>query len=162
MLEYEGKWLQVLKKDGWEYVHRHNVHGIVAILAVDIDEIILIDQFRIPVQNRVIELPCGLVEGGEDFKVAAQRELLEETGYEARHWTRLVDLAVSPGLSTEVITLFRASGLTKVSDGGGVSSEHENIIVHVVKTELIKEWLEDKIKCGYHIYNTVYSSLFFL
>ena len=161
MPEYEGKWLQVLKKYGWEYVHRHNDHGIVAILPVNVDEVIFIDQFRIPLQNRVVELPCGLVDVGEDFEVAARRELLEETGYEARHWTRLVDLAVSPGLSTEVITLFRASGLTKVGDGGGVSSE-EDITVHVVKTELIKEWLEDRIKRNYYIHNTVYSSLFFL
>ncbi len=62
---------------------------------------------------------------------AARRELIEETGYDARRFTLLAHAPTSPGLTTEVVTFFRAAGLKKVGAGGGI--EGEDIVIHTVK-----------------------------
>jgi ADP-ribose pyrophosphatase len=114
---YEGRFLTVRKKGHWEYVERRKASGIVAILAItDNRGLILVEQFRIPVNKRVIEIPAGLagdIAGNETETLAeaAKRELLEETGYEAQRMEYLTEGPASAGLSTEVITLFRAHEL---------------------------------------------------
>ena len=87
---YEGRFLTFKRKGTWEYVERRAVTGAVAILAItENQEIILVEQFRPPVGCQVIELPAGLAgdiksEEQETLAQAAARELLEETGYEAK------------------------------------------------------------------------------
>jgi ADP-ribose pyrophosphatase len=127
-------------------------------------EIILVEQFRVPLQRRVIELPAGLAGDAQSDKQetliqAAKRELLEETGYEARHMEYLTDGPSSPGLSTEVITFFRAQGLRKVSEGGGEGSE--NIIVHAVPLERLTFWLDFKQREGCLIDCKIFTALYF-
>ena len=69
----------------WESFERVNCKGIVAILPVTDDkEVLLIRQFRPPVNRYVIEFPAGLNDKGDTLEEAAKRELLEETGYSAR------------------------------------------------------------------------------
>ena len=81
----EGKFLRLLSRNNWEYVDRKNISGIVVIAALtDEDKLILVEQFRIPVNATVIELPAGLAgdkpdERDEVFEQAARRELIEET-----------------------------------------------------------------------------------
>jgi ADP-ribose pyrophosphatase len=133
---YTGKFIRVLQQGKWEFVERPKTSGIVAILAItDAREIVLVEQERIPVQSRVIEIPAGLagdVVGAENEELAeaARRELLEETGYEAGQMEFLTKGPPSAGLSTEVVTFFRARGLKKVAVGGG--DESEDIKVHLV------------------------------
>ena len=164
-VRYEGKFLRVKVKGHWEYVERCKLSGIVAILAVtEAEEIILVEQFRIPVNRRVIEIPAGLAgdlagEEDEALAEAAKRELVEETGYEAQGMEYLTEGPSSAGLSTEVISFFRAAGLKKVSEGGGDGSE--NIQVHAVALRDLEAWIEGKQKEGCLVDYKVYAALYF-
>jgi ADP-ribose pyrophosphatase len=95
---------------------RHN--GSVVILAIDRgknkkDPLVLIErQFRHAAQQYLYEVPAGKMEEGEDHLDAAKRELLEETGYQAKKWTKLVRYFASPGFLGEWMQVFLAEGLT--------------------------------------------------
>jgi 8-oxo-dGTP pyrophosphatase MutT (NUDIX family) len=88
----EGKFLRLVVENGWEWVERRNTQGAVVIAAItEHNEIVLIEQYRIPLAARVIELPAGLAgdEPGSRHEAlieAARRELLEETGYFGSTW----------------------------------------------------------------------------
>ncbi len=162
---YEGKFLRVKQKNGWEYVERTNARGIVAVLAITKEnKVLLIEQFRPPLGKVVVEIPAGLVgdiqgEEHESFAIAAQRELLEETGYHAEAMDYLTDGPASAGLSTEMITFFRASGLTKVAAGGGEASE--KITVHEVPLSELESWIARKRQDGCVVDYKVYAALYF-
>src|SRR5690348_10951568 len=85
----EGKHLRLVQEGRWEYADRPKAKGAVVLVAItDERQLLLTEQFRVPVGRRVIELPAGLVgdvEGqeAEELEAAARRELLEETGYQA-------------------------------------------------------------------------------
>ena len=134
---WEGRFITAKRRGKWEYVGR--ARGIHAAVIVAIDEaadgrhILLVDQYRVPLGRRCIELPAGLVgdhDAGEDTTIAAARELEEETGYRPARLESLGQFYSSPGMVSESFTLFRAHGLTKTGDGGGVDGE--DIIVHRV------------------------------
>ena len=160
-----GRFLRLVKRDHWEYADRVNSSGAVVIVAVtEENKLILTEQHRLPLDLRVIELPAGLAgdrpgEVGEDLAVAAQRELLEETGYEASAMTLLTSGPTSAGLSTEVVTLFRARQLRRLHPGGG--DEHEDIVVHEVPLNQMDAWLEEKRSQGLLVDPKVYAGLYF-
>lgn len=146
---YQGRFLRVVKRDRWEYVTRSNAIGVVAVVAMHEDgRVVLVEQVRVPVDSSVVELPAGLVgdtANDETLLEAAQRELLEETGYIAREWRRLGAAATSPGLTDETITFFLAEGLSKQDSGGGVDGEA--IRVHEVPWGDLARWLmADRVK----------------
>ncbi len=91
-------------------------HGAVAIVALDDDDqVTLIHQYRHPLGKRIWELPAGLIDHlGEDPLESAKRELVEEVGLAAEHWSVLVDVAASPGFTDEVVRVFLATGLSVV------------------------------------------------
>lgn len=138
---WEGRFLTVQVAGTWEYAARKG--DIAAAVIVAIEEgpsgeardrhVILVEQYRVPIGRNCLELPAGLVgdeTAGESVALAAGRELEEETGYRA---ARIDDLGVfhsSPGMTSESFNLVRATGLTKVGDGGGDGTE--NITVHRV------------------------------
>jgi ADP-ribose pyrophosphatase len=149
----EGKYLRLLDANGWEFAQRINITGIVGMLAYTRqDEVVLVEQFRPPLASRVIEIPAGLVgdlseNRDEPMLEAARRELLEETGYQADTWDLLGEsVAVSAGTTSETISLYRATDLRKVHDGGGDDSE--DIDVHVVALERLQEWLDRQKRRG--------------
>jgi len=163
---FEGKYLRLLRTGRWEYVQRCRSRGVVVILAcTDDDEIVLIEQHRLPVDSRVIELPAGLsgdIAGAEDepLEQAARRELLEETGYEATQLNFVVEGPSSAGMTDEVISLFVASGLTKTGPGGGDGSE--DIVTHLVPVADVQDFLVAKLADGVMVDPKVVTGLYWL
>lgn len=101
--------------------------GAVIVIALTADDqIVLIKQFRKPVEAVVIEAPAGLVNKGESLVVAAKRELKEETGYVAGKTKKLLSAYTSPGYSTELIHYFLA---TNLKPGPQATDEDETIEV---------------------------------
>jgi ADP-ribose pyrophosphatase len=133
---WEGRYLAAKRHGTWEYVSRTRGVSAAVILAVDDGQILLVEQDRVPLGRRCLELPAGLVGDdvdGEQAQAAAIRELEEETGYRAERMVDLGRFYASPGMSSEGFTLLRAEGLTRTGDGGGV--EGEEILVHRVRIE---------------------------
>jgi ADP-ribose pyrophosphatase len=162
---HTGKFLTLIKEGHWEYVDRIHATGSCLILAVTVDQkILLVEQYRIPVHARTIELPAGIIgdePGGsnESQVAAARRELLEETGYAAERMEPLTMGAACSGITSERMTLFRASGLSRVGQGGGVAQE--DIVVHEVPLAEVTTWLRKKAETGILIDPKVYAGLFF-
>ncbi|USI71393.1 NUDIX hydrolase [Sphingomonas morindae] len=132
-IQWQGRFLVAMTRGKWEYVGRtRGIHAAV-LLAVEDGHVLLVEQFRAPLQRPVLELPAGLVgDGAEDEAVlaAAARELEEETGYRPARVEALGEFASSSGMSSEIFTLVRCSDLTKVGEGGGI--DDEAITVHRV------------------------------
>jgi ADP-ribose pyrophosphatase len=131
-------------------VVRHN--GSVVILAVDKgkskrDPLVLIErQFRHAAQQYLYEVPAGKMEEGEEHLEAAKRELLEETGYQAKKWTKLVKYFASPGFLGEWMQVFLAEGLTP---GEAHPEEDESFELQFVPvSELLRLIEADKIRDG--------------
>jgi ADP-ribose pyrophosphatase len=160
----DGKFLRFMKAGHWEYVSRKGVTGVVTIIAVTRDrKLLLVEQYRPPVESRVIELPAGLAGDGkhrhETLEAAARRELLEETGYEASEMTYVGGGAASAGLTDELISLFVATGLNKTGDAAGDGSEQ--IVVHEVPVDQLAKWIDQKAGEGLLIDLKVYAAMHF-
>jgi ADP-ribose pyrophosphatase len=143
---WEGRYIKVTQAGTWEYVSRTRDVTAAVILAIDEGHVILVEQYRVPVGARCIELPAGLVgdeQAGEAIEAAAARELEEETGYRAERMVGLGRFHASPGMSSEAFTLLRAEGLTKIGEGGGVGA-HEEIEVHRVALNAVPAFVEAK------------------
>jgi len=88
----------------------------VAIIAVDADDnVLLVNQFRKPVEKELLEIPAGGIEPGEDAVATVRRELREETGYLPRKVERLGGFYSTPGYCTEYLHLYLASDLVPSS-----------------------------------------------
>jgi ADP-ribose pyrophosphatase len=126
--------------------------------------LIFVEQFRPPLGGRAIEFPAGLMgdEPGqeqEDPVLAAQRELIEETGYEARDLELVSSSATSPGMAKELVHFVLAWNLDRVGPGGGIDSE--DIVVHEVPIAKARAWLTAREKEGLVIAAKVYAGLYF-
>ncbi len=163
---YDGKFIRFVQQGKWEFARRRNTSGIVGVVAVTDDgKLLLVEQFRPPVGKRVIELPAGLAgdvagQETEDLANAARRELLEETGYEAREMTRVATGPPSAGLSDEVITLFVARGLKKAGDGAGDGSE--DITLHEVPVGEVDAFVDRMAGDGRLVDLKVFAGLYFV
>lgn len=149
---WEGRFITAKRRGRWEYVGRARNIGAAVILAVHEGNVILVEQYRVPLERPCIELPAGLIgdeDAGEDGMLAAMRELEEETGYRAGRLENLGEFWSSPGMVSESFTLYRAQDLTKVGDGGGV--EGEGIVVHRVPIDGFADWLATRRAEGYAV-----------
>lgn len=162
----EGKFLRLVAQSGWEWVERVNATGAAVIAAVTEDErLVLVEQYRIPMQCRVLDLPAGLVGddprmAGEALIDAARRELFEETGYEGSDWHFAVSGPASPGLTTEVYSLFVVRDVKQTGPGGG--DARENIEVHTVPLAELDAWLDAKRQSGVIVDPKIYLGRCFL
>ncbi len=94
----------------WEVVEFK--HAVTVVPILDAEHVVLVDQYRYVVKTRLLELPAGTLEPSEDPDEAARRELQEETGYTAREIRKIAEFYTVPGLGTERMHLYFATGLT--------------------------------------------------
>lgn len=156
--------LLILQRDGWDYVERKRAREAVVVLAMTGDgHLILTEQFRRAVNASVIDFPAGLIGdevGSSDPAETAKRELEEETGFACEAVELIVRGPSSPGITSEIIGLYRARGAVRRGEGGGVSGEE--ITVHVVPRVEIGEWLRGKEDEGVLIDLKVWAGLYWL
>lgn len=115
-------------------------HGTcTAIVAIDSKQnVLLVKQYRKPVEMNLLEIPAGNVEQDEDPLDCARRELEEETGFSAKNWEKLGFFYTSPGFSTEAMYLYLATKLKPVKRTADYDEEIELVRVPLSKvTELI-------------------------
>lgn len=159
----EGRFLRLVKRGHWEYVERVGVRDVAVLVPITADnEIVLVEQFRIPVEAPMVELPAGLVGDEDSFRDeqlldAANRELEEETGFRAGRLTVLARAPSSGGMTSEVISFVAAESLARVGPGGGV--EGEDITVHVVPLAGLWRFLMERASDGCLIDPKIYAGL---
>ena len=134
--QWESKRFQVVKQtvvrpDGQSASVAYVVHpGSVAILPlVDDSHLCLIRNRRLTVGQTLVEVPAGTREPGENPLETARRELEEETGYRADHWEKLAEFYASPGILSEQIHVYVASGLTPGKPRREANEEIENLVL---------------------------------
>ena len=145
-LIYKGSFLDILNVDvklpnGKSYsrdVVRHP--GATAIIAfLDDENIILVEQFRLPLNKKILEIPAGKINKNEDIKECAKRELQEETGYIAGNLEYLGCIATAPGFCDEIIYLYKATNLTL---GSKNEDEDEFTNVKIMNINKVKEMIK--------------------
>lgn len=152
-----------LKVDKIEYnsgnkgVREVAVHpgGAVIVPLLDNGDIIMVKQFRYPLQKTILELPAGKLDKDEDPLVCAVRELKEETGYEAGQVKKLGAICTSPGFCTEVLHIFLAEKLTP----GNHNREEGEYGMEILKFKLDDlmqkiaggDIIDAKTICGIHL-----------
>jgi ADP-ribose pyrophosphatase len=152
---YEGRWLRLVRRGQWESCERtHSAAGmaVIVIAVTPDDDVLFVEQYRVPLGARTIEMPAGLVGDDHDHDTledAARRELIEETGWQPDRVEVLMSGPTSSGMSNERIAFVRARGLRKVGDGGGVGSE--DITVHAVPRQDAAAWLVRKSREGFEL-----------
>lgn len=170
---YTGKHIKILKSDNWEYVERVNKVDAAIIVPIFVDDscpeshpdrfnLILIREFRVPLQQYSYGLPAGLVGDNDNYEDpvdAAYRELEEETGYVAERMRYLTSGPPSSGLSNERLHFYLADKLTHVTSDVGVNGE--DITVHKVPISNVDEWIRTKAQQGYAIDPKVFLGLYF-
>ena len=139
---WQGKYIQAVKQGRWEYVGRVGGVRAVVVFAEYEGKVILVEQPRVALGSRCLELPAGLV-GDEDpeatIEGTAVKELEEETGFTAEPIERLGDFYASPGMLSEGFTLVRAHGVRPTGE-----DHEENIVVHLVERADIAAFVEQK------------------
>ncbi len=135
--------------NGREKIHRFelNVPEVIAALVYveDTDEIVLVEQFRYSSIKKcsgwVMEIVAGLIENNEAPETSLKREVLEESGYQVREYKKILNFFPNVGFSNQYghfyfVTCKKAD---KVESGGGLKAEKEDIKVHSLATELVRE-----------------------
>lgn len=118
--------------------------GVVIACKPSPNEVMLIRQYRYPIDEELIELPAGRLEIGEDRLAAAKRELIEETGYEASNWTELPPIYTAPGFCNELLTCYLATDIKWV--GKNLDEDEETDVITVSLKEAWQMVLDRKIR----------------
>ncbi len=163
---YSGRYLRMRDQDGWEYAERTNPQGAVIVVATTpADKVLMVEQYRLPIRATTLEFPAGLIgddpgSEAEAVERAAQRELIEETGWSAGRIEALMHGPSSAGMSNEIMHFVRAFDLHKVGKGGGIGDEQ--ITVHEIPVDQIATYVAEHAQRGYMIDPKVYAGIYFL
>jgi len=163
---YQGQWLRLVRHGHWEACERTHGKDGLAVLVMALtpdDEVLFVEQYRVPLGARTIEMPAGLVgdESDDDsLEAAARRELIEETGWDPGRVDVLLVGPTSSGMSNERIAFVRARDLRRVGAGGGVNDE--NIIVHTIPRRQAPAWLMQKYRDGFELDPKLWAGLWML
>jgi ADP-ribose pyrophosphatase len=161
---FEGRFVRLMDDDGWEFADRVTGAGVVCIVAIDDRHVVLVEEYRRPVQAPVISWPAGLIDrarAGETQETAieaALRELREETGYTARSIEEVTSGPISPGMTTERVTFFIAQDLVP---GAQMLDADEDIKVHRVPVLHLSGFLGACSARGIEIDHKVFVGLYF-
>jgi len=157
-----GRFVKLVECNGWEFASRTRASGVVGVLARNpAGAFVLIEQFRAPLGQRVIEIAAGLVgdDGhAESLEEAARRELLEETGHEAGTLVHLGAFPTSAGLTDEIINLFWADDARQVGPVTGDGAEV--ITLHEVAPADLPVFLARRAAQGVLVDPKIYTALF--
>jgi ADP-ribose pyrophosphatase len=163
---HRGRFVELIQDGRWEYVRRVGARGAVFVLAATgAGELVLVEQYRVPVRARTLELPAGIFGDEESHadetpEACALRELEEETGFRGARARLLLSGPVAPGLTDEIMYLVRVEGLERVHAGGGVGGE--DITVHTVPVARAAAWLDERRRAGLLVEPRIYAGLHFL
>ncbi|MCA8983468.1 MAG: NUDIX hydrolase [Planctomycetaceae bacterium] len=163
---YRGRFLELVRDGHWEYTRRCQSRAVVCAIAVtETDHVLLVEQYRPPVRQRVLELPAGLVGDEADREAepdlhAIQRELLEETGFLSSDWKFRGEYVSSAGLTNETTVFYEARNCRRAGTGGGVAGE--NIQIHEIPRQHAPSWLTERIQSGKLLDAKIWAGLWFL
>ncbi len=145
-LIYEGNFIDILNVDvilpngkgtSRDVVKHPGATAIIAFL--DEDNIILVEQFRLPLNRNLLEIPAGKLNKNEEPIACAKRELQEETGYIANNLEYLGCIATAPGFCDEIIYLYKATNLTL---GNKDEDDDEFTNVKIININKVKEMIK--------------------
>ncbi|UQS83780.1 NUDIX hydrolase [Bombilactobacillus thymidiniphilus] len=127
-----------------EVVHHH---GAVAVLAVIADKLLLVRQWREPMQQITLEIPAGKIDPGkQDLQMEALRELNEETGYQVQKLTKVAGFYSTPGFSDEYLTIFQATGIKPAQKRLALDSD-EFVEIELLTFAQVQEQIQQGIIC---------------
>lgn len=137
---------------------REVIEHVPAVAIVALDDkgnIIMVRQFRKPVEEVLLEIPAGLMDSGEEPLISAKRELREETGLTASHWEKILSYYSTPGFTNECLHLYLATGLSQ-----GEVEPDEDEFVEIVSMPLEKAYdmiFKGQVKDGKSIIGIQYA-----
>ncbi len=118
--------------------------GAVAVIALNGEkELILVEQYRKPLELSILEIPAGKIEPNEEPKVTALRELEEETGYTTKNLSYITSFYTSPGFADEIIHIYYTDQLEQLSTPV-LGDEDEFVEVHILSQEKIKQAISNQ------------------
>jgi len=115
--------------------------GSVIVPLFDNGDVMLVRQYRYPLKKFILELPAGKLEPGEDPLIAAQRELQEETGYEADTYEKLTTMFTTPGFCNEVLHIYLATGLKESKHGQNLDEGEQSLTVEHIPFSTVVEMI---------------------
>ena len=146
--------IDTFQKDRRNLIHRYelNCNQVVAVLLklANTNKFIFVEQFRYSSRKKtngwMKEIIAGIVNNNENIEIAAKREVLEETGYCVSNLKKLFSFYPNVGFSDQLIHLYFGSVTTKdkIEKGGGLLEENEDIKIHEISIETIKEMIKNK------------------